>query len=147
MFKTMTQIGKEYDIDAKEVGKALYRLKIRDADHPVQKGFPFEQAITHGIAKLYEGRSGEAYYRYNIDPVKEEFERLIADVRNQKETTDKVASSTLPQMSVPVPSIETKLKEMLTTLDQAIVSGETQWLYRLKADIADIYALLPHTGR
>ena len=51
MFQTMTQIGKDYNIDAKTVGTFLYKLKIRDANHAEQKGFPFEQAITHGIAK------------------------------------------------------------------------------------------------
>ena len=83
MFETMTQIGKRYNIEAKEVGKLLYTLKIRDAKHPAQKGFPFEQAITHGIAKLYEGRSGDTYYRYNIEPIKEEFERLLSTLPTQ----------------------------------------------------------------
>jgi len=135
MFQTMTQIGKDYNIDAKEVGKALYRLKIRDAAHPIQKGFPFEQAITHGIAKAYEGRSGETYYRYNITPVKDEFEQLIKSAiidRSQKKIPDTTR-------------IESKLEQMLETLNQAIDTKETEGLYRLKADIADIYALLPKT--
>lgn len=138
MFQTMTQIGSDYNIDAKTVGKLLYKLKIRDANHPKQKGFPFEQAITHGIAKAFEGRSGEPYYRYNIQPVKEEFEKLVA---------------ALPERPVPETaagakqsddgSIESKLQQMLASLNSVLESGEIDKLYRLKADIADIYALLP----
>ena len=138
MFQTMTQIGSDYNIDAKTVGKLLYKLKIRDTNHPKQKGFPFEQAITHGIAKAFEGRSGEPYYRYNIQPVKEEFEKLVA---------------ALPERPVPETaagakqsddgSIESKLQQMLASLNSVLESGEIDKLYRLKADIADIYALLP----
>ena len=138
MFQTMTQIGKDYNIDAKTVGKFLYKLKIRDANHAEQKGFPFEQAITHGIAKAYEGRGGEMYYRYNIEAIKEEFKKLVTALPEQTSSeksieSDKDADNT----------IESKLQQMLTALNGALQSGETSQLYRLKADIADIYALLP----
>lgn len=138
MFQTMTQIGKDYNIDAKSVGKILYKLKIRDANHAEQKGFPFEQAITHGIAKAYEGRGGETYYRYNIQAVKEEFERLVSALPEQtvsqhnEEPTHKADGT-----------IESKLQQMLSLLNSVLQTGETDQLYRLKADIADIYSLLP----
>jgi hypothetical protein len=138
MFQTMTQIGKDYNIDAKSVGKFLYKLKIRDANHTEQKGFPFEQAITHGIAKAYEGRGGEIYYRYNIEAIKEEFEKLVTALPEQK--TSKPRTEHTPKADE---TIETKLQQMLTTLNSALQTGETGQLYRLKADIADIYSLLP----
>lgn len=137
MFKTMTQIGKEYDIDAKSVGKILYKLKIRDADHPEQQGFPFEQAITHGIAKAFEGRTGERYYRYNIEPIKEEFEKLVTTLPSQTAVQSDPASTSTNSMT-----IETKLQQMLALLNRVLASGEIDQLYRLKADIADIYAIL-----
>jgi|GEM_PF-3468817 hypothetical protein len=143
MFETMTQIGKRYNVDAKEVGKLLYKLKIRDAKHPTQKGFPFDQAITHGIAKLYEGRSGESYYRYNIEPIKEEFERLIQSLPVDNDVKLELASlETNAPIKVQV-TIQSKLKTMLSALNKVLESGEIDQLYRLKADIADIYALLP----
>ena len=141
MFQTMTQIGQTYNIEAKSVGAFLYKLNIRDSKHSEQKGFPFEQAITHGIAKAYESRAGETYYRYNIEPIKEEFEKLlsalpepiVAQQAQQQEATIKMTG----------PTIETKLKEMLITLNTVLATGEIEKLYRLKADVADIYALLP----
>ena len=139
MFQTMTQIAKTYDIDAKTVGKLLYKLKIRDPQHPIEKGFPFEQAITHGIAKAYEARSGETYYRYNIVPVKEEFEKLLPVLSEQPKPKDDTAEK---KATKPM-SIEFKLQQMLTDLNRALETGEISQLYRLKADIADIYALLP----
>lgn len=138
MFQTMTQIGKDYNIDAKSVGKFLYKLKIRDANHTEQKGFPFEQAITHGIAKAYEGRGGETYYRYNIEAVKEEFEKLVTALPEQKSSNPRAEHTHNADET-----IETKLQQMLTTLNSALQTGETGQLYRLKADIADIYSLLP----
>jgi hypothetical protein len=133
MYQTMTQIAKDYNIDAKTVGKLLYALKIRDANHPEQKGFPFEQAITHGIAKAFEGRSGELYYRYDIQAVKEEFEKLVAALPGFAASPGQRADE----------SIESKLQQMLSLLNSVLKSGEIGQLYRLKADIADIYALLP----
>lgn len=138
MFQTMTQIGKDYNIDAKTVGKFLYKLKIRDANHPEQKGFPFEQAITHGIAKAYEGRGGEIYYRYNIEAIKEEFEKLVTALPEQTSSDKSVESDKDADIT-----IESKLQQMLTALNGVLQSGEITQLYRLKADIADIYALLP----
>ena len=144
MFKTMTQIGKEYNIDAKTVGKLLYKLKIRDANHSEQKGFPYEQAITHGIAKAFEGRTGEKYYRYNIGPIKEEFEKLLATLPEQPApvTTPATASEQLSTSS----RIEEKLQQMLFLLNSVLENGEVEKLYRLKADIADIYALLQESN-
>ena len=138
MFQTMTQIAKDYDIDAKTVGKLLYSLKIRDANHPQQKGFPFEQAITHGIAKAFEGRNGELYYRYNIQAVKVEFEKMVADLPEQPLP----GTAANPGQSADE-SIESKLQQMLSSLNSVLKNGEIGQLYRLKADIADIYALLP----
>ncbi|MCJ7765908.1 MAG: hypothetical protein MUP09_08215 [Thiovulaceae bacterium] len=138
MFQTMTQIGSDYDIDAKTVGKFLYTLKIRDANHPKQKGFPFEQAITHGIAKAFEGRGGELYYRYNIQPIKEEFEKLVAALPEQPSS----ATDTAPKPTED-DTVESKLQQMLSLINSVLKSGKTDQLYRLKADIADIYALLP----
>jgi len=135
MYQTMTQIGKAYDVDAKTVGKLLYKLGIRDPEHPVEKGFPFDQAITHGIAKAFEGRSGETYYRYDIAPIKEEFEKLLNDL---PDVPIKDASGTAKKGS-----IETKLQQMLSAINSVLESGDVEKLYRLKADIADIYALLP----
>ncbi len=139
MFQTMTQIGKEYDIDAKSVGTLLYKLKIRDANHSVQKGFPFEQAVTHGIAKSYEGRGGDLYYRYNITSIKDEFEKLISTLPAQTASIN----SSEPKQSSTTHTIEEKLQQMLTLLNSTIQTGEVNQLYRLKANIADIYALLP----
>ncbi len=139
MFQTMTQIGKDYNIDAKTVGTLLYKLKVRDPNHPEQKGFPFEQAITHGVAKAYEGRSGEMYYRYDIQTMKEEFEKLLAPLLEQAAGTEKSIDHAY---SVDGHTIETKLEQMLKALNETLKSGDTSQLYRLKADIADIYALL-----
>jgi len=140
MFQTMTQIGRDYSIDAKTVGKFLYKLKIRDGEHTVQKGFPFDQAITHGIAKAYEGRGGETYYRYNIEAIKEEFDKL-ADALPEPDqaSTPKAASTTAAVDS----SIEKKLQHMLVLLNSTLETGDTNQLFQLKADIADIYSLLP----
>ena len=140
MFKTMTQIGKEYNIDAKTVGKLLYKLKIRDANHSEQKGFPYEQAITHGIAKAFEGRTGEKYYRYNIGPIKEEFEKLLATLPEQPAPV--TTPATAPEQLSTSSRIEEKLQQMLSLLNSVLENGEVEKLYRLKADIADIYALL-----
>ena len=140
MFQTMTQIGKDYSIDAKTVGKFLYKLKIRDGKHTVQKGFPFEQAITHGIAKSYEGRGGETYYRYNIEAIKEEFDKLAAALPEP----DKAVASKTENTSTSVDNtIEKKLQHMLLLLNNTLETGEISQLFQLKADIADIYSLLP----
>lgn len=138
MFQTMTQIGKTYDIDAKTVGKLLYKLKIRDPNNTEQKGHPFEQAITHGIAKAFEGRGGEVYYRYNIEAIKEEFVALLAALPEQTS----IDTGVKPVKSAGN-TIESKLQQMLSALNTVLESGEIDQLYRLKADIADIYALLP----
>ena len=141
MFQTMTQIAKSYTLDAKDVGNILYDLKIRDAKHPVQKGFPFDQAITHGIAQATTARSGECYYRYNIHPIKEEFETKVTALKEkQSKYLDKAPAS---EKSKKPPKLEEKLQSMLDLLNEVLATGEIEKLYRLKADIADIYAL-PH---
>ena len=141
MFQTMTQIAKNYELEAKDVGNILYDLKIRDANHPVQKGFPFEQSITHGIAQATTARSGETYYRYDITSLQEEFvKRVTALKEKQEKLLPKNTTHTLPQTSPA--TIEHKLQEMLQTLNLVLASGEMEKLYHLKADIADIYALL-----
>ncbi len=139
MYQTMTQIGKAYEVDAKTVGKVLYDLGIRDANHPEQKGFPYEQAVTHGIAKAFIGRSGDIYYRYDIERIKEEFETKLADY--PKESRDK--KSETEEKPLTQHPIAKKLQQMLSQLNHALETGEINTLYRLKADIADIYALLP----
>ena len=134
MFQTMTKIAKTYGIDAKSVGTLLYKLKIRDPQHPEQKGFPFEQAITHGIAKEAEGRDGVKYYQYNIETIKNEFEALL---EMQEPKTIKLQ----PKVQAPS-SLEAKLQQMLQTLNHTLETQNLNDIYRLKADIADIYALL-----
>lgn len=133
----MTQIGNTYGVDAKTVGKVLYELNLRDANHPEQKGFPYEQTVTHGIAKAYTGRSGERFYKYDIERIQEEFERKIADVPQ--------SGNIKPSKAAPEAenTVETKLKHMLALLNEVLATGEINMLYRLKAEIADIYALLP----
>jgi len=140
MYQTMTQIGKTYNVDAKTVGQVLYDLKIRDANHPEQKGFPHEQAVTHGIAKAYTGRAGDLYYRYDIERIKEEFETRLAQI--SAETPRESAPPEAPKSSVAVDDIEAKLHQMLTTLNEVMATGEIGGIHRLKGDIADIYALL-----
>lgn len=140
MYQTMTQIGKSYEVDAKTVGRVLYDLKIRDAEHPEQKGFPYEQAVTHGIAKAYTGRTGDVYYRYDIDRIKEEFEaRLKAVAKEEGTTRDETRAKDKGRKTA---SVEAKLQEMLSTLNGVLETGEINGIYRLKGDIADIYALI-----
>ncbi len=135
MFQTMTQIGNIYNTDAKSIGKILYDLKIRDYDHPDQKGFPYEQAITHGIAKAFSGRTGDTFYKYNISSIKEEVEKRIANLPNKEQPSE-------PSISTGNTDIKRKLKEMLTLLNRVLETGDITMIYRLKADIADMYMLL-----
>jgi hypothetical protein len=140
MYQTMTQIGKTYGVDAKTVGQILYDLKIRDANHPEQKGFPYEQAVTHGIAKAYTGRTGDVYYRYDIERIKEEFEERLALKR--VEMPEENPKPEKKEEHSTVNAIEAKLQQMLTTLNSVLQTGEIDGIHRLKGDIADIYALL-----
>lgn len=141
MYQTMTQIGNSYDVDAKTVGKILYALNIRDANHPEQKGFPFEQAVTHGIAKAYTGRTGDKYYRYDIERIKEEFEAELAKVPKEEKAQPSKEPTETPARSAAHP-IETKLQQMLQALNSVLETGEITGVHRLKGDIADIYAIL-----
>ncbi len=142
MYQTMTQIGKHYGVDAKTVGKILYDLNIRDRNHPEQKGFPHEQAVTHGIAQACTGRTGEVYYRYDIGRIKEEFEAALA--QSAAKSTEQADDAAAPVISAP--KIEAKLRHMLSMLNQVLETGEYGGIHQLKGDIADIYALLaaPH---
>lgn len=140
MYQTMTQIGNHYGVDAKTVGKILYTLNIRDLNHPEQKGFPFEQAVTHGIAKAYTGRTGDKYYRYDIERIKEEFEVQLALM--PKEATAPVPQKAAPETKHIEHPIETKLQQMLQALNHVLETGEIGGIHRLKGDIADIYALI-----
>ena len=138
MFQTMTQIGRNYGIDAKSVGKILYELGLRDPNHPEQKGFPYEEAVKSGIAMAFDGRNGDLYYKYNIERMQEEFEEKVRRLsREQKQ--EKVQTAETAQNS----PIRLKLQQMLEVLNTVLETGEITNLYRLKADIADIYALLP----
>lgn len=137
MFQTMTQIGKTYGIDAKTVGKILYEMNLRDAKHPEQKGFPFEQTVTHGIAKAFTGRSGERYYKYDIERIKEEFEAKATTALHQTSGQTPVLK---PDSTL---NIESNLKSMLSLLNEVLQTGEIGLLHRMKAEIADIYTMLP----
>lgn len=141
MYQTMTQIGNGYGVDAKTIGRVLYELDIRDANHPEQKGFPREQAVTHGIAKAYTGRTGDKYYRYNIERIKEEFEARLEKIKTQMPAQAKPPQTT-PRAGETESTIETKLEQMLATLNRVLETGEIGGVHRLKGDIADIYALL-----
>jgi hypothetical protein len=141
MYQTMTQIGKTYGVDAKTVGQILYELNIRDKNHPEQKGFPYEQAVTHGIAKAYTGRTGDVYYRYDIERIKEEFETRLAQLKIERpKEEEKPTQAAGP--SANSGAIENKLQQMLMTLNTVLDTGEIGGIYRLKGDIADIYAIL-----
>lgn len=135
MLQTMTQIGKHYGVDAKTVGQILYDLNLRDRNHPEHPGFPHDQVVVHGIARAFKGRTGDVYYKYDIERIREEFENRVRQV--QPETTPREPAET------PEEPIGTILQRMLLTLNHAVESDDRQDLYRLKADIADLYALLP----
>jgi hypothetical protein len=140
MYQTMTQIGKTYNVDAKTVGQVLYDLNIRDAGHPEHKGFPHEQAVIHGIAKAYTAPTGDLYYRYDIERIKEEFEARLKQLAAQ--TPPAKAPRTAPKQPGKNPAIEQKLEQMLGTLNTVLQTGEIAGIHRLKGDIADLYALL-----
>lgn len=134
MHQTMTQIGKSYGVDPKTVGKILYELNIRDINHPEQKGFPFEQAVTHGIAKACTSRDGGTYYRYDIERIQVEFEAKLPE-----------ASPARPHIETRpanIDAVEKKLQQMLQTLNTVLDNGEMTLLHRLKGDIADILILV-----
>lgn len=88
MFQSIKEIAEAYGVSAKQVGQVLYLLGIRDEHHPVTKGFPFDQYITHGIARAVNNKEGEIrYYLYNIETVREEFERILTGM--QKKSLEK----------------------------------------------------------
>lgn len=140
MFQTMTQIGKTYAIDAKTVGQILYELDLRDRNHPEQPGFPHEQVIIHGIAKAFKGRTGDVYYKYDIERIKEEFEAKVQHKRAISSDQAPAAQPITQHEQYPA----TILHNMLTTLNHAIQNGDFGDLYKLKANIADLYALENH---
>lgn len=138
MFQTLRQIAEEYHTSTECVGKILYALGVCDKNHPVKTLIPFDQYITHGIAQPATDSSGKViYYRYNIGPIKEEFEEKLSECDPSSLQTE-VSGST-------VFSVENTLAKMLDTLNEVLGTGDFQVLHRLKADIADIYAHLPAT--
>ena len=138
MFQTMTQIGRNYGIDAKSVGKILYELDLRDPNHPKQKGFPHEEVVKSGIAMAFDGRNGELYYKYNIERIQDEFEAKVKQLPKEEKNRNISANGSMQKSP-----IELKLQQMLEALNSVLETGEINSLYRLKADIADIYAMLP----
>ena len=134
----MTQIGRNYGIDAKSVGKILYELGLRDPNHHEQKGFPYKEAVESGIAMAFNGRNGESYYKYDITRIQEEFEAKIERLPKVQEDGKQEPVATVQKNPIGL-----KLQQMLEALNVVLDTGEISNLYRLKADIADIYALLP----
>jgi superfamily II DNA helicase RecQ len=132
MFQTLSQIAETYDIDAASVEKVLCALGIRDG----KRLAPFEQSIIHGIAEPVVDDGGNIVgYRYNIEPIKEEFESELAACPLASEHADLTRSSTF--------DIEHTLSKMIDTLNAVLETHDIPALYRLKSDIADIYAHLP----
>jgi superfamily II DNA helicase RecQ len=132
MFKTIIQIAKTYDVSTANVEDALYALGIRDGKDPA----PSEQYITHGIVQPVTDSNGQVIcYRYNIEPIRVEFETKLSESSMKSVPTRKPYSAAF--------SIESTLAKMLGTLNKALQTQDLKALYRLKADIADIYAHLP----
>jgi hypothetical protein len=91
MHRTLTQIGADYGISAILAGKVLYALGVRDPDHPVKKGFPYDQYVTHHIAEAVTGRDGRIRcYRYDIGPIRAEFEAALTRIRKHEGREKKV---------------------------------------------------------
>jgi len=139
MFETMTQIGNRYGVTARMVGEVLYTLKIRDAEHSEQKGFPYEQAVVHGVAKAYTGKNGETYYRYDITSIQTEFETALSEkgVRGAEPSGGEAKPS---GSNADDHAVQNTLSEMLNTLNAVLAGGDCSMLFRLKANIADLYA-------
>ena len=92
MYLTLSEIGKLYNISAIKTGKILYILGVRDPNHPIEKGFPFEQYIEHNIAHANLKKDGSVRcYTYNIETLKEEFQELIKPPKK----TEKTSSNTI----------------------------------------------------
>ena len=150
MFQTISEIGTAYHISAIKAGRVLYELGIRDRDHPVQKGFPFEQYITHGIALPVKNSKGEIrYFKYNIDTIRDEFEALAAGDTIKEMQHSTARDSILNQLShtlvrvdilletLPIPqlrSIRTDIAEICTLLETANTHEEKAQPLRLDAD-------------
>ena len=93
MFKTLNEIAAEYRVSAVKIGRILYALGIRNADHPIRKGFPFDQFVTHGIARPVTDKHGSIrYFTYNIAPVREEFEVVLNAEQQDHPDTKKTRS-------------------------------------------------------
>jgi len=120
MFLTLTEIGKLYNISAIKVGKLLYKLGVRDPNHPIKKGFPYEQYILHKIAHAQLGKDKEVkYYTYDIHTIKDEFEVLLQDKQAQTEAEEtdfilkKLTLMEVLTKEVNNPLIEEKLQEYI----------------------------------
>lgn len=116
MFKNMSEIAADFSVSAKAVGQVLYTLGVRDPEHPVQKGFPYEQYITHGIAKPMHNSRGELrYFLYNIAPMKEEFEKVLKASQESRQTdTAKVGNRIILE----------KLSQIITKLHSCADTGQ-----------------------
>jgi superfamily II DNA helicase RecQ len=135
MLQTLGQIAETHGIDTATVEKVLCALGIRD-DKRLE---PFEQSIIHGIAAPVVDDSGKTVdYRYNIEPIKEEFESELAECHRASKHTKSPFIGTF--------NIESTLSQMIDALNEVLETHDFQALYRLKSDIADIYAHLPKTA-
>ncbi len=138
MFQSLSEIAQRYDISAKAVGEALYVLGIRDSEHPIQKGLPFEQSITHGIAKPIENKRGEVCcFHYDIEPLKEEFEKvLISRQKARTQQQERRDSGKILQEGL------TRIDDLLSFLSD---SKEQARLNQIKAEIAALQSHLLNT--
>jgi superfamily II DNA helicase RecQ len=134
MFQTLAQIAKTYDASTACVEEILHALGIIES----KRAAPAEQYITHGIVRPVTENSGKVVdYLYNIEPIKEEFEAKLSESMHQSIPVRNPGAAAF--------SIESTLSKMLGTLNEALLTQDLQSLYRIKADIADIYAHLPST--
>lgn len=138
MFKSLSEIAQTYDISAKAVGEALYILGIRDSEHPIQKGFPFDQSITHGIAKPIENRQGEVHcFHYDIEPLKEEFENVLSSrQKNRTQQQKRHDSGKILQEGL------TRIDDLLSFLSD---SKEQARLIQIKAELTALQTHLLNT--
>ncbi len=139
MFQSLSEIAQTYDISAKAVGEALYILGIRDSEHPIQKGFPYEQSITHGIAKPIEDKKGEVhYFHYDIGPIKEEFEKVVASRKKARtQQQERRESGQILQEGL------IQIEDLLPFLSD---SKEQARLIQIKAEVAALQSHLLNTN-
>ena len=73
MYLSIPQLARRYGVSARSVGRALYRLGIRNPD---RGGIPYEQFIVHGIARPVRVRARIIGFRYDLRILREEFEAV-----------------------------------------------------------------------